>query len=81
MGESRIGGRASAWLSLAATPVFAGMAVLTATLGSGPADILCAATHGSFPLSGMVPMYLLMSLFHSQPWFRLFERQIGNPAR
>jgi len=81
MGEGRIGGRACAWLSLAATPVFAAMAVLTATLGSGPADILCGATHGSFPLGGMVPMYLLMSLFHSPPWLRLFEQQIGSPAR
>ena len=35
------------WLGLAATPTFAIMAVLTAMLGGGPADMLCAAGHGS----------------------------------
>jgi hypothetical protein len=57
------------WLALAATPTFAIMAVLTAVLG-GPADMLCAAGQGSL-LGGMVPMYLLMSAFHSAAWLRL----------
>jgi hypothetical protein len=39
-------------------------------LGGGPMDGLCSTEHG-FPLSGMVPMYLLMSAFHSAPWLRL----------
>lgn len=56
------------WLALAATPTFAIMAVLTAMIG-GPADMLCAAGHGSV-LGGMVPMYLLMSAFHSAAWLR-----------
>ena len=58
------------WLGLAATPTFAIMAVLTAVLGGGPADMLCAAGHGSL-LGGMAPMYLLMSAFHSGAWLRL----------
>ena len=59
------------WLSLAATPTFAIMAVLTAMIGGGgPADMLCAAGHGSV-LGGMVPMYLLMAAFHASAWLRL----------
>jgi hypothetical protein len=57
------------WLGLAASPTFATMALLT-SLGSGPM-VLCSGTVG-FPLSGMVPMYLLMSVFHAAPWLRLF---------
>ena len=55
------------WLSLAAAPTFAVMALLTCVLGGGAPDMLCAATHGASPLSGMVPMYLLMSAFHLSP--------------
>ena len=69
-------GRAAAshlarWLGLAATPTFAIMAVLTAVLG-GSADMLCSAGHG-LSLGGMVPMYLLMSAFHSAAWLRLIS--------
>jgi len=60
------------WLGLAATPTFAVMALLTGLLGGGPMDMLCSAGHGS-PLSGMVPMYLLMSAFHSPPWLKLIS--------
>ena len=56
------------WLALAATPTFAIMAALTAMLGGGPADAMCGA--GSW-LSGMAPMYLLMSAFHASAWLRL----------
>ena len=56
------------WLSLAATPTFAIMALLTALAEGGPAGMLCGA--GSW-LSGMVPMYLLMSAFHSAAWLKL----------
>ena len=45
------------WLSLAATPTFAMMALMTMQQGS--------------LWSGMVPMYLLMGAFHSAPWLRL----------
>lgn len=59
------------WLCLAATPTFAIMALLTALGGSEP-DILCAAMQHASPLNGMIPMYLLMSVFHSAPWLKLF---------
>ncbi|MBR0784244.1 hypothetical protein [Bradyrhizobium iriomotense] len=68
------------WLALAATPTFAVMAVLTAALGDGPADMLCGAGQGSL-LGGMVPMYLLMSAFHSAAWLRLIgerRRAVGR---
>jgi hypothetical protein len=64
------------WLGLAATPTFALMALLTGVLGS-PADMLCAAGHGSL-LGGMVPMYLLMSAFHSAAWLRLVSEWRGG---
>ena len=64
------------WLPLAATPTFAIMAVLTAVL-DGPADMLCGARHGSM-LGGMVPMYLLMSAFHSAAWLRLMAEGRGG---
>ena len=60
------------WLGLAATPTFAIMAVLTAVSGGGPADMLCSAGRG-LSLGGMVPMYLLMSAFHSAAWLRLLS--------
>ena len=58
------------WLSLAAAPTFATMALLTALSGAGAPDMLCSAMHAS-PLGGMVPMYFLMSAFHLAPWLRL----------
>ena len=59
------------WLSLAAAPTFAMMALLTGVLGDGPADLMCSAAHGWSPLNGMIPMYLLMSAFHLAPWLKL----------
>ena len=61
---------AADWLSLAAAPTFAVMALLTGVLG-GPSDFFCSATQGASRLGGMVPMYLLMSAFHLGPWIRL----------
>jgi hypothetical protein len=46
------------------------MALLTAAFDGRP-DVLCAALQGASPLSGMVPMYLLMSAFHVGPWLKL----------
>lgn len=66
---------AADWLSLAAAPVFAIMALLTAMQHDGTADLLCSAGHGSSPLSGMTLMYGLMSVFHAAPWVRLVSRR------
>jgi len=69
------------WLCLAAAPTFAFMALLTAVLAGGSADMLCPAAHAS-ALGGMVPMYLLMSAFHSAPWLKLISnRRRGAPTR
>ena len=64
---------AADWLSLAAAPTFAIMALLTGVLGSSSPDVPCSAAHDASPLSGMVPMYLLMSAFHSAPWLKLIS--------
>jgi hypothetical protein len=62
-------------LSLAAAPTFAIMALLTGCLGSTGSDAICSAMQGASLLSGMVPMYLLMSAFHSAPWLKLISRR------
>jgi hypothetical protein len=80
------GGNAAAlgaadWLCLAAAPTFAIMALLTGVLGGGPPDMLCSATQDAPPLSGMVPMYLLMSAFHSAPWLKLIAGRRSGARR
>jgi hypothetical protein len=79
-------GRAAAfgaadWLCLAAAPTFATMALLTGVLGGGPPDMLCSAMQDASPLSGMVPMYLLMSAFHSAPWLKLISSRRSGARR
>src|SRR6266852_1907699 len=69
------------WLSLAAAPTFAIMALLTGVLGGGAPDMLCSAAQDGSPLSGMVPMYLLMSAFHSAPWLKLISRRRSGARR
>ncbi len=59
-------------LSLAAAPSFAVMALLTSVVGGAP-DMLCSAGHAASALSGMTPMYLLMSAFHLRSWLELFS--------
>jgi hypothetical protein len=59
---------AADWLGLAAAPAFATMALMTGAFGSSM-EPLCSA-HGSL-MSGMVPMYLMMSAFHVGPWLKL----------
>ena len=67
------------WLGFAAAPTFAIMALLTAVLGGGPRDMICSAMQDGSGLDGMVPMYVLMSAFHSAPWLRLiFGRRSGR---
>ncbi|MBR1205847.1 hypothetical protein JQ562_32370 [Bradyrhizobium sp. AUGA SZCCT0051] len=71
--KGRISGRGAMvarWLSLAAAPTFAGMALVAAL---APADMICGAMQGPLSLQGMVPMYALMSAFHLAPWLRLFR--------
>ena len=61
------------WISLAAMPVFAVMALATG-FGSGSTDMAMGS-----PLAGMPTMYLLMSAFHAGPWLkRLSSRR--NPS-
>ena len=72
--ETAIGGRAAYWLSLAAAPSFAIMALVTGISGGGAMDMVCSPGHGA-ALGGMVPMYLLMSAFHSAPWLKLMARR------
>ena len=69
---------AADWLCLAAAPTFAIMALLTGVLGGGLPNMLCSAAQDASPLSGMVPMYLLMSAFHSAPWLRLISNWLAK---
>lgn len=64
---------AADWLSLAAAPTFALMAVVTGIADGGPHQMSCSAAM-RMPLTGMVPMYALMSAFHLTPWLRLISR-------
>jgi hypothetical protein len=65
---------AASWLRLAAAPTYAVMALLTCLPGAG-ADMMCSAAHDASPLSGMLPMYALMSAFHLAPWLKLISRR------
>ena len=67
------------WLGLAAAPTFAIMAVLTGVLDGDRLDMLCAAANDASPFSGMVAMYVLMSVFHSGPWLKLMSGHQGGP--
>ena len=61
---------AADWLGLAAAPAFLAMALMTLCLGGGAEPLCLASGHGAL-MSGMVPMYLLMSAVHMGPWLRL----------
>jgi hypothetical protein len=61
------------WLALAAAPTFALMAVVTGILDGGGHQMACSATMHMSPLTGMVPMYVLMSGFHFTPWLKLIS--------
>jgi hypothetical protein len=62
-------------LALAAAPSFVLMALISGVWGGAGPDMLCSATHGGSLLGGMVPMYLLMSLFHCTAWLKLISRR------
>jgi hypothetical protein len=71
---------AAEFLSLAAAPTFAVMALLTAVAGGGPLAALCSAATDASPLTGMIPMYLLMSAFHTAPWLKLISSRTSAAA-
>jgi hypothetical protein len=54
------------------------MALLTSVFGSGLPEALCS---GASPLSGMIPMYLLMSAFHLAPWLKLISSRRSDACR
>jgi hypothetical protein len=70
--------RADGLLSLAAAPTFAVMALATALQEAGMLAMLCSPVHGASLLTGMVPMGLAMSAFHSGPWLRLVAEWRGG---
>jgi hypothetical protein len=80
-GQERLKASPDHWLSLAAAPTFAFMAALTAILGGGGHEMVCSAATPMSPLSGMIPMYLLMSAFHSAPWLKLVSRRRSDACR
>ena len=73
--------RAAEWLSLTAAPTFAVMALLTGVLGGGKMAMICGGAQEPSALGGMVPMYLLMSAFHSAPWLKLLSRRPSSARR
>ena len=77
--ENRVAG-ADRWLSLAAAPTFAVMALLSAIPGGGALEEICSSA-GASPFGGMIPMYLLMSAFHLAPWLKLISRRRNGVRR
>jgi hypothetical protein len=71
--------READWLCLAAAPTFVIMALLTGVPVGGQPDLLCSAAEPTSLLSGMIPMYLLMSAFHSPPWLKLISSRRKRP--
>jgi hypothetical protein len=47
------------------------MALLIGVLGGGAMEMRCPVAPAASLLGGMVPMYALMSAFHTAPWLRL----------
>jgi hypothetical protein len=76
-------GSAAELLRLAAAPTFAGMALLSSVLGQGSPDALCSAGQDASQLTGMVAMYVLVSIFHAAPWLKLIStaRDPSTPTK
>jgi hypothetical protein len=70
-----LGARVLGLLSLAPTPTFALLGLLSAAQEGSLESVICSAGHGSSMLTGMVSMYLLMSVFHSAPWIRMIAQR------
>jgi hypothetical protein len=71
----RRGLRVDRLLSLAAAPAFGILALLSATLNGGMPDAMCAPADHSSLLSGMTPMYAVMSALHLGPWLGLIVKR------
>ena len=71
--------RVAAWLGIAAAPTFAAMAIIT-SLPGGERMVTICGVESSF-LGGMVPMYLLMSVFHLTPWLKLIGNRFSRRRR
>ena len=54
------------------------MVVLAGILDSGARQMWCSAAMHISPLTGMVPMYALMSSFHFTPWPKLISGWRGG---
>ena len=54
---------------------------LTAVHGGGMPDMICSAREGGSPLTGMIPMYVLMSAFHLAPWLKLAASRRNGARR
>jgi hypothetical protein len=50
------------------------MAFIAGAGGGGPMAGMCSPLGDGWAPSGMAPMYLLMSAFHSPPWLKLISR-------
>lgn len=70
---ARVPRDAAGWLGLAASPVFALMAWISA--GDVSQTLICSSAQGLLPVGGMTWMYLLMGLFHLSPWLKRASRQ------
>ncbi|MFN3584598.1 hypothetical protein [Phenylobacterium sp.] len=66
-------------VAMAATPVFAAMALLAAA-DAGPAAMLCGGA-APWTAGGMATMYLLMSVFHAGPWLKRLGRRAVSHGR
>ena len=64
---------AATWISHAAAPAFAVMALVTGLPGDTPAATCLGGAAPSF-LGGMAWMYALMCVVHLPPWLRLLAR-------
>ena len=79
-GRGTVFAGAAEWLSLAATPTFAAMALLTGVLGAEKMAMICGGTQQPVGLGGMAPMYWLMSAVHLAPWLKLIAKRSCAPA-
>ncbi len=80
--RSAAGYAVAGWLSLAAAPTFALMALLTVVPDGDPMGMFCSTAHGTSPLNGMGLMYGLMTVFHGGPWLKwLAERRRQRTCR